>query len=255
MNRRQVRDITAIMDIEPAMIPFLGRLEYPDNMLNPWGNTLLEELAKLGLGAGSRVLDVPCGTGGVAVRVAQEFGAQLRGYDLLPAHVANAVLHGERAGCSERCDFSVGDVRDVVQEERGYDAILWIAAPHVWGDAAETIRALRRCVRPGGTVFIADAYRPPGVPEVLCPGYQTLQETTSGFRAAGDTVVLCADPETDWERDFKIAHRAAHDLLDTLSDPPDRRVVKRYLEDLEEAQTRDSVGSAIWRVLRNNHCG
>ena len=66
MNRRQIRDIAAIMDVEPAMIPFLGRLEYPDNMLNPWGRTLLAELGELGLGPHSRVLDVPCGTGGVA---------------------------------------------------------------------------------------------------------------------------------------------------------------------------------------------
>lgn len=250
MNRRQIRDITAIMDVEPAMIPFLGRLEYPDNMLNPWGSALLGELAKLGLGPRSQVLDVPCGTGGVAVLVAKEFAARIRGYDLLPSHVAKAVVYSEQAGCRKRCDFSVGDLREVVQEERGYDAVLWVAAPHVWADAAETIRALRRCVRPGGTVLIADAYRPPSVPEVLCPGYQTLQETTSGLQAAGDTVFLSADPETDWERDFEIAHRAARDLLNTLSDPPDRRVVKRYIEDLEEAQTRESVGSAIWRVVR-----
>ncbi len=103
--------------------------------------------------------------------------------------------------------------------------------------------------------MIADAYRPPSVPEVLCPGYQTLKGTTSGLRAAGDTVFLSADPETDWEQDFEIAHRAARDLLNMLSDPSDCRVVKRYIEDLEEAQTRESAGSAIWRVVRREDGG
>ena len=69
MNRRQIRDIAAIMDVEPAMIPFLDRLDYPDNMLNPWGEGLRAELARLELSPASRVLDVPCGTGGVAAIV------------------------------------------------------------------------------------------------------------------------------------------------------------------------------------------
>ena len=84
MNQRQIRDIAAIMDVEPTMIPFLGRLEYPDNMLNPWGSTLLEELAKLGLGPRSRVLDVPCGTGGVAVLASTPAHSSAREFRIAP---------------------------------------------------------------------------------------------------------------------------------------------------------------------------
>lgn len=252
-----VRDITAVMEVEAEMIPFLDRLEYPDQMLNPWSRVLPGELAHLGLTRGARVLDVPCGMGGVSAIVAREFGARVRGFDVLPGHVAKAAAHAEREGVADRCQFSVADIRDVVARERGYDAVLWIAAPHVWSDAAETIRALRGCVRPGGTVFIADAYRHAEIPESLCPGYQTLEESMSGFSSAGDTVALLPDPHTDWERDNQIARRAAEELLARLFDLDDRRVVGRYLAHLNNAGARDAVelGTAFWSVVRREDAG
>ncbi len=234
------------------MVPLLDRLEAPLNMLNPWGETLLPELRPLELSPHSRVLDVPCGSGGVAVMVAREFGARVRGIDLLPGHVEKAMAHAERAGCDKLCEFSVGDLRECLDAERGYDAVLWIAAPHVWEDSAAAIRALRGCVRRGGTIFVADAYRPAGIPEALCPGYQSFDDATAGFANAGDLIAQAADLTTDWERDYRETRRAASQLLATLVDPGERRVARRYLDDLDEAQSRESVGCAVWRVIRRD---
>ncbi len=234
------------------MIPLLGRLEYPDHMLNPWSRLLGGELAHLDLGPGARVLDPACGMGGVAVMVAREFGASVQGYDVLAGHVGKAEAFAVAQGQGERCVFAVADVRDVVGEARGYDALLWIAAPRVWSDAAVTIRALRRCVRPGGTVFIADAYRGEDLPQTLCPGMQTLDETTEGLAAEGDTVTLVPDPPTDWEGDTAVARAAARRLWDSLRDPDERGVVERYLAQLDASGERDAVelGSAFWHVVR-----
>lgn len=242
------------MEVEPEMIPLLGRLEYPDHMLNPWSRVLRGELAHLGLGPEARVIDPACGIGGVAVMVAREFGASVRGYDVLADHVGKAEAFAAARGQGERCAFSVADVRDVIGEERGFDALLWIAAPRVWADAAATIGALRRCVRPGGTVFIADAYRGDDLPEALCPGIQTLEETTEGLAAAGDTVTLVPDPPTDWEGDTAVARAAAQRLWESLADPGERGVVERYLAQLEASGERDAVelGSAFWHVVRGD---
>ncbi len=240
------------MEVEPEMIPLLGRLEYPDHMLNPWSRLLRGELAHLELGPRTRVLDPACGIGGVAVMVAREFGARVRGYDVLADHVENAVAYARAEGQGASCEFSAADVRDVVGEARGYDALLWIAAPRVWRGAAATIGALRRCVRPGGTVFIADAYRGEEIPETLCPGVQTLEETTEGLSAAGDTVTLVPDPPTDWEGDTEVARAAARRLLGRLDDPVEQRIVERYIAQLDASGEQDAVelGSAFWHVVR-----
>lgn len=254
LTPQHIRDLSAVMGVEAEMVPLLGRLRYPDRMLNPWSRVLRGELVHLGLGPHSRVLDLACGAGGVSVLVAREFGARVRGVDLLPEHVAQAEAFAEREGLAGRCEFAVADIRDVVDTERDYDALLWIAAPPIWTEAADLIRALRSCVRPGGTVFVAEAYRPLEIPEAWCPGVATLEEATTGFGCEGDTVTFVPDPPIDWARDNDIAQEVAEMLLAELTRPVERAVVERHLAALRDAETREAeeLGTAFWNIVRRD---
>ena len=76
---------------------------------------------KLGLGPGSRLLDVGCGWGGMALHAAQHYGAQVVGVTLSRRQVEYARQAAAAAGLADHVDIRLQDYRDVRDEP--YDAI------------------------------------------------------------------------------------------------------------------------------------
>ena len=105
-----------------------------------------------------RFLDLGCGKGAVAVKIAQTFRAEAVGVDLMPEFIEAAVAKAEEHGVSDLCRFRVGDVKVAVEVERGYDCVIWGAVGNVLGGPEETLTKLLPTVRPGGYVIIDDAY-------------------------------------------------------------------------------------------------
>ena len=63
----------------------------------------------LGLDADSRLLDVGCGSGGPALRLAERTGAGVVGVDLLEEGIATATRLAEERGLSDRARFVRAD--------------------------------------------------------------------------------------------------------------------------------------------------
>jgi cyclopropane-fatty-acyl-phospholipid synthase len=77
--------------------------------------------AKLLLSPGQRVLDIGCGWGGLARRLAAEAGVRVDGVTLSPAQLAEAQRRAEAAGLAGRVRHSLTDYRDV---QGRYDRIV-----------------------------------------------------------------------------------------------------------------------------------
>jgi ubiquinone/menaquinone biosynthesis C-methylase UbiE len=124
----------------------------------------------LGLQSGARVLDVPCGDGRVAIRLAER-GLEVHGIDISREEIEVA-----RAAAAERSSsatFEPGDMR-ALPESRSYDGVV------TWGNSfgylppAETqdfLGAARRILREGGrltiqTGTVAESSLPGGIPEI-----------------------------------------------------------------------------------------
>lgn len=141
-------------------------------------------------GAQTRVLDLGCGKGAVALAVAEALGCRVDGVDALPEFVEVARGQARRLGLGRLCRFELGDLRETVQDARGYDAVLLLAVG-VLGSTAEMVSDCRRCVTPGGLMIIDDAYlREPGKLEF--PGYEELttrDETLRQLTSHGDHLV------------------------------------------------------------------
>jgi SAM-dependent methyltransferase len=115
--------------------------------------------ALLGLTAGARVLDAPCGYGRIA-RALAERGAQVLGVDLSAALLAEA---DRRRGDLpiERLRYRRHDLRRPLGEA-GFDVGLNIFSSLGYGTEADDIAilsTLRAAVRPGGLVFVETMHR------------------------------------------------------------------------------------------------
>jgi SAM-dependent methyltransferase len=102
-----------------------------------------------GVGAGSNVLDVACGTGVVALTAAR-MGARVTGVDLTPELIERAKANSELMGLA--ADWHVGDVESLPFEDDRFDFVVsqfgHMFAPRPDAAVAEMLRVLR----PGGTI-------------------------------------------------------------------------------------------------------
>ena len=82
--------------------------------------------AKLLVAPGSRVLDIGCGWGGLALRLAAETGARVDGITLSAAQLEHAQRRAEARGLAGRVRFSLTDYRDAGGAETAgaYDRIV-----------------------------------------------------------------------------------------------------------------------------------
>ncbi len=103
---------------------------------------------------GGRVLDVGCGTGWSAIALAAAFpAADVVGIDNDPASIADARANAAAAGVAVR--FECADAA-ALDSGDGYDLVLILETLHDLAQPVPVLRDLRRRLRPGGVVLVAD---------------------------------------------------------------------------------------------------
>ncbi|MEU1542641.1 class I SAM-dependent methyltransferase [Actinacidiphila glaucinigra] len=151
---------------------------YPEryDALNDEANHYL--LDDLPVVAGSRVLDVGCGTGRVA-RLAGRRGATVLGVDLSEPMLAEAVAAAGREGLGGVA-FAKGDAQVHPFASEGFDAVVSRFGVMFFADPVAAFANLRRALRPGGRLAF-----------VCSRGHQVMDQTKI-YRAIG-TVVSVPD--------------------------------------------------------------
>jgi SAM-dependent methyltransferase len=122
------------------------------DLLEPGSEAQARLIAELGeLHAGAEVLDVPCGDGRIAVRLAS-MGARVVGLDVSERFIAKA---RQRPG-ADKVRFEVGDMR-ALAHEAAFDCVVNWFTSFGYFDAATNravLRAFRRALRPGGRLVL-----------------------------------------------------------------------------------------------------
>lgn len=125
--------------------------------LHPGGDALSRKLAQLaGVQAGWRVLDVASGRGRTAQLLASELGAVVTGVDLSPRSVAAARAEAEAAGLGTRVRFVEGNAAALPVASATFDAVTCECALCLFSGKQQAIAEIRRALRPGGVLAIAD---------------------------------------------------------------------------------------------------
>ena len=111
---------------------------------------------RIGVGVGDRVLDLGCGTGAPAVRLAETTGATVVGLTNSPVQARLATERVNAAGLTGRVSVRCADVMELSLPEASFDAVWMIESISHLPDRLAALRLVRRLLKPGGRVAIAD---------------------------------------------------------------------------------------------------
>jgi cyclopropane fatty-acyl-phospholipid synthase-like methyltransferase len=111
---------------------------------------------KLGAHPGDRILDVGCGNGRPALRLASASGASVLGVNIAPGQVATATGHAERESMADRVRFAVADAGNLRLTPGSFDgAWLFESLLHM-PDERAVLRGIHAALRPGARLVIAN---------------------------------------------------------------------------------------------------
>lgn len=158
------------LDYYELVGPMLRR-EWDDNFhfaywLGPDDRATVEEatdrftdllIPKLGVGAGDQVLDVGCGLGKPAVRLAGATGATVLGITISSYQIGIATERAAAEGLADRVRFQQADGTDMPFEDASFDAALAFESI-VHMDRRRALAEMGRVVAPGGRVVLTDLF-------------------------------------------------------------------------------------------------
>jgi ubiquinone/menaquinone biosynthesis C-methylase UbiE len=146
-----VKRCCAAVYAHPAVRWLLG------DELHPGGEeTTRRALELIGVAPGERLLDVASGRGDSSLLAARERGCIVTGIDYGKAAVSDAAERADAAGVGDRVAFRVGDAEALPFDDGCFDAVLCECSLCTFPDKRRALAEVRRVLRPGGRVAIAD---------------------------------------------------------------------------------------------------
>ena len=181
------------------MVASLGK-----TVIHPGGRTTTDFMFQAGrFEPDHEVLEVGCGVGTTAIRLATEKGCQVNAIDIDPALVDRARRAVSRAGRAQQVRVQQGDALNVPFEDASFDRVV-VEAVLMFVDRPKGLEEIARVSRPGALMLDHEVATPDGTSDDI---RRTVYEGMG--RVALDSI------ET-WENLYRSA---GFDVLETRAEP------------------------------------
>lgn len=143
---------------------------YWDNPSDNWSLERAEErftelmIEKLRARQGDRVLDVGCGMGTPAMRLAKATGSSVVGITVSHEQVKRADVRAASAGLADHVSFRYGDAAALPFEDGSFDAVWALESIIHMPDRLQVLREISRVLRPGGRIVLTDFFERAPIP-------------------------------------------------------------------------------------------
>ncbi|MER7986305.1 methyltransferase domain-containing protein [Streptomyces noursei] len=155
----------------------LGYWDVDDNdtPLVEAADRLTDEMTdRLRIDQGQRVLDIGCGVGQPAMRIARRTGAHVTGIAISQDQIARATALAEDAGLSDRVAFRHADAMQLPFPDDSFDAAIAIESIFHMPDRGRVLAEVCRVLRPGGRLVLTDFFERGPVPAEKQPAVDRL---------------------------------------------------------------------------------
>jgi SAM-dependent methyltransferase len=253
--KNHISDVAEIMGVDEDIVWVLPKIKYPNNMLSGTCEFFYLALQKLNLISGKTVLDIPCGMGGVSVYLAREYGATIYGYDVMAGFIENANDYAIKNNVNHLCHFDVEDIRNVINKNIEYDALIWSSPPHIWENYKETILNLRKCVKHNGYIFISDSWVNAEEHKNIYQNYDMREEMLNYVTAYGDTIIYYTeeDGEDIFNDGYEFERKAVINAINDTHDPAEKKALNKILVSMDKwDETDDELMGGCYMVLQVN---
>ncbi len=253
MDDEQQYQVASNLETTPELLPYLDELLADLWALGCDPGAVLDLLRPLDLAPdATRVLDLACGKGALAIPLAYDLGFRVDGVDLYPPFVEEARRRAAELGVNDRCRFEVGDLRRRLRPQRPYDIVIY-ASVGVLGRHDDTVGELRRAARPGGYLVIDDGFlgQAARLDRAGYEHYVSHGETVGRLESHGDRILgeVRIDPRQlhrTNRRDTGKIRRRVEELC--ARHPEKAKLFRAYLERQEEecATLEAHFVCAVW---------
>jgi 2-polyprenyl-3-methyl-5-hydroxy-6-metoxy-1,4-benzoquinol methylase len=151
--------VSKTLDGNKKILPYLPELLQDLWSMGSPPERSIELLEPLCLPAGrTKALDLGCGKGAISINLARHLGYRVTGVDGCEEFLEAARIKAREFGVESLCEFVLGDIRDFVNQARGFDIVILASVGDVLGGPRDTIGRLRECVKPEGLILIDDGF-------------------------------------------------------------------------------------------------
>ncbi|MFF5173664.1 SAM-dependent methyltransferase [Micromonospora sp. NPDC000089] len=120
-------------------------------------NRLTDKLTGLlAIEPGDRLLDLGCGIGEPAIRLATAHKIEVVGVSISRRQVERATDRAASAGLADRLSFQLADAMDLPFPDDSFDIVWALESLHHMPDRGHVLRQAARVLRPGGRMAIGD---------------------------------------------------------------------------------------------------
>jgi SAM-dependent methyltransferase len=159
--------------------------------INPF---VVEQLA---LRPDDRILEVGCGSGAASAAIAasRATGGLVAAVDISPVMVAQTRRRLRKAIAAGRAEVVQAPAERLPFEDESFNGAFAIFTLHHWSDPKQGLSELRRVLRPGGRLVIAERVHGHGDSNGRSAGEDAFAGCVSRLTEAGFTEVECAEHE------------------------------------------------------------
>jgi cyclopropane fatty-acyl-phospholipid synthase-like methyltransferase len=248
------------MEANKDILPYLPELLVDLWALGSSPELMVELLRPLKLPElATRVLDLGCGKGAVAITLAKELGFTTLGIDANKAFLKEAEEKAGEYQVADRCQFQFGDIREAVGSCNGFDIVVYASLGGILGKFIEIVGKLRETVKPNGYILVDDGFIK-GDHRVERPGYghyASYDQTIAQLTEHGDRLIQEQILSDEYSNSINYGYldaikKRGQELINRR--PHADKLITEYIDNQEvECEFLDRhLSGAIWLLQKNN---
>jgi SAM-dependent methyltransferase len=249
--------ISEALEIEPLLLPHIPELLADLDELGSDAEDIADLIGALNLSNDARVVDLGCGKGAVAIKIASTHGLRVLGIDLYEPFIPICNAAAREAGVNALCEFQHGNVVALAGQIEHADVAVYAALGNVLGPPDETMRIIRQYVKHGGFVIISDCFLRHGGSTAFSglEGYYHHDETLKRLTRWSDRIEFEIledddDVESDDDEESGLILARAEGIAERHPELHDKLMAFARAQFDQNSFIADNLTGALWAVRK-----